>query len=157
MPLYRFRYWVVLYSECYIYDLMSCDPIYKMQRIQVIMWGKLWYHWQCSGRFNSTILLLDGQYWDDWAPTLTAPTKPPVCSRHLAILWSLEKGEKGWGEERRRGDWKGRNWVRWGGCGNGSRLWVSQRKIWWPARRNSLLGATHLLPLLLHFSLDNLL
>ena len=115
------------------------------------------YHWQCSGRFNFTIQLLDGQHWDDWAPTLTAPTKPPVCSRHLAILWSLEKGEKGWGEERRRGDWKGRNWVRLGGCGIGSRLWVPQRKIWWPARRNSLLGATHLLPLLLHFSLDNLL
>merc|ERR1711970_1351622 len=51
---------------------------------------KLWfckYHWQCSGRFNSPSQLLYGQYWDDWAPTSTTPTKPPVCSRHLAILW----------------------------------------------------------------------
>ena len=100
---------MIMYSILTFIFSLLCSHLFmkQMQMIQVNIYEeiqKLWYHWQCSGRFNSTILLLDDQYWDDWAPTLTTPTKPPVCSRHLAILWSLEKGEKGWGEERRRGD-----------------------------------------------------
>ena len=140
--------------------ILPCAPIY-LWKLDTKDWSHHCYtkiiDSALAGMVNSTIQLLDGQYWDDWAPTLTTPTKPPVCSRHLAILWSLEKRNKGWGEERRRGDWKGRNWVRWGGCGIGSRLWVPQRKIWWLARWNSLPRAIHLLPLLLHFSLGNLL
>ena len=47
--------------------------------------------------------LLSNPDWDDWAPALTASTKPPVCSRRLAILLSLEKRKRWWGEEGRRG------------------------------------------------------
>ena len=48
------------------------------------------------------IVQIDEKGWDDGAPTLTTHTKPPVCRRHLAILWSLDEGNKGWGDERRR-------------------------------------------------------
>ena len=47
---------------------------------------ELWQAW-----LNSTFQLLDSQYWDDWAPTVTTPTKPPVCSRHLAIWFFWEE------------------------------------------------------------------
>ena len=56
--------------------------------------------WQASCNFLDE--LLDETGWDDGAPTLATSTETPVCSRHLAILWSLEEGNKGWGDERRR-------------------------------------------------------
>ena len=63
--------------------------------------------WQASCNFLDE--LLDETGWDDGAPTLATSTETPVCSRHLAILWSFEEGHKVWGgEERWRGDRKGR-------------------------------------------------
>ena len=63
--------------------------------------------WQASCNFPNE--LLDETGWDDGAPTMTTSTETPVCSRHLAILWSFEEGNKVWGGEKRwRGDRKGR-------------------------------------------------
>ena len=56
--------------------------------------------WQASS--NSPIKLLNETDWDDGAPTLASSTQAPVCSRRLAILWSLVERNKVWGEERCR-------------------------------------------------------
>ena len=88
-----------------------------MQRIQVIMWGKLWYHWQCSDRFNSTILLLDGQYWDDgpqhWQPVLQ---KNPQNPQFAAGIWQYcgvwKRGKQGGVKRGGGGTEKGE--IEWG-------------------------------------------
>ena len=97
-----------LYSVMRYYRPSKCSfssaPIYlcksDTQRIKVIIRGntktmvaqksltELWQAW-----LNSTIQLLDSQYWNDWAPTVTTPTKPPSLQQASGNTVESGKGE----------------------------------------------------------------